>query len=494
MIKFWKCCAWSLSLSLMATSLMGAEPGKTTNARSANRQVTRIAASDSDDELFDTRLISRRLEPTAEQTPPPAPAAAPLPGCSDRMYSGCAQTPYDSSATQNPNAPWNNPNAPSSSTMPNDSFGSLSAGQGILTAQADTPAFLGDFFGGPAMFGSSTGGFDPVFGPGDTLSGSGSGDVLIGNLSGNAGVLKLAEGTSPLPRDRVFFSYNYFNNVALIPGGTGVNRITPGMEKTFFDGNASVEVRVPMAWTLNSTIPINSQTGAINYGTNDFELGNVTFFSKFILARSEHLVLTGGSGICIPTADDTKIVDPARGNRTRLAIKNDAVHLMPFVGAIYTPTEAWFTQGLIQIDVATRGREVVIDGNHAGRLNDSTFLFASIGTGYWLHRDTNSNSYLTGLAPIFELHLNQGLQNLDSLTYTADNSGTTMLGSPTAGKVQTLNAVIGVTSQIQNNKTLTVGYGVPIGGGSDTVFDGELRVLFNWYFGGSLNRMSRVQF
>ena len=69
-----------------------------------------------------------------------------------------------------------------------------------------------------------------------------------------------------------------------------------------------------------------------------------------------------------------------------------------------------------------------------------------------------------------------------------------MLGSPSAGKVQTLNAVIGVTSQIQNDKTLTVGYGVPLGGGKDTVFDGEFRLLFNWFFGGSVNRQSRVQF
>ncbi len=135
MSKFWKCCAWSLSLSLMATSLMGGEAVKTTNARFADRQVNLAPATDSGEDLFDTHLISRSQE-SAYETPPPAPAAVSAPRCTDRLYRDNSQMPFDSSASQ---SPWPNSDT---SAMSNNSFGSLSAGQGLLTAQTDVPTML----------------------------------------------------------------------------------------------------------------------------------------------------------------------------------------------------------------------------------------------------------------------------------------------------------------------------------------------------------------
>ncbi len=63
--------------------------------------------------------------------------------------------------------------------------------------------------------------------------------------------MKLSENTSPIPRDRVFVNYSYFDNVPLQQGGVDVNRFVPGFEKTFFNGITSVEVRAPMASTLD---------------------------------------------------------------------------------------------------------------------------------------------------------------------------------------------------------------------------------------------------
>ncbi len=68
----------------------------------------------------------------------------------------------------------------------------------------------------------------------------------------NAGKIRLAESTSPIPRDRLFFNYSYFNDVPLAAGGVSVNRYTFGVEKTFFNGMTSLELRAPFATTLSS--------------------------------------------------------------------------------------------------------------------------------------------------------------------------------------------------------------------------------------------------
>ena len=66
--------------------------------------------------------------------------------------------------------------------------------------------------------------------------------------------MKIAENTSPMPRDRLIFDYGYFDNVPLAPGGVNVNRLTLGFEKTFLDGMMSFELKAPMASTVDSTV------------------------------------------------------------------------------------------------------------------------------------------------------------------------------------------------------------------------------------------------
>ena len=59
--------------------------------------------------------------------------------------------------------------------------------------------------------------------------------------------------------------------------------------------------------------------------------------------------------------------------------------------------------------------------------------------------------------------------------------------------ISTVNAVLGSNFMLGQDKSLMLGYVVPLGGGQDQAFDGEFRLLFNWYFGGT-NRLSRAQF
>ena len=119
------------------------------------------------------------------------------------------------------------------------------------------------------------------------------------------GRMMVSENTSPLPRDRVFFNSSYFDGTRLAPGGINVSRFTPGFEKTFFNGDASIEVRTPFASTLSSTIDTSS--GAAT--SNDVQWGNVTMYAKALAYRSQTFALSTGMGITLPTANNVVFVN-----------------------------------------------------------------------------------------------------------------------------------------------------------------------------------------
>lgn len=288
---------------------------------------------------------------------------------------------------------------------------------------------------------------------------------------------KIADNTSPIPRDRVFFNYSYFDNVPLAPGGVNVNRFTPGFEKTFFDGLYSFEARFPFASTLDSNILVDGITN-----DNEIEFGNVVLYNKLLLYSGPTAAFSAGLGIALPTADDMTIgLLNVPGS---VEIRNESVHLLPFVGGVWAPTTRFFVQGFLQADVDANGNPVSVNSFRSGttgtgRLQDAAFLYADIGAGYWLYRNASPGARLTGIAPMVELHYNRSLESGDVL-----RSGPFAVGD-FAEDIQIVNATIGTTLLLGNQSTLQVAYGAPIGNSTDHVFDGELRVNFNWYFGGA---------
>ena len=125
---------------------------------------------------------------------------------------------------------------------------------------------------------------------------------------------------------------------------------------------------------------------------------------------------------------------------------------------------------------------------YAGRANDVTFLYYSISAGYWLYNNPETDGWFTRIAPIAELHYNRSLQKTDVVSGNGFQIGNF------ADSIEVLNATMGVTAMMGQDKTFTTAYVTPLGGGSDKQFNGELRVMFNWYFGGATTRASRVQF
>lgn len=304
----------------------------------------------------------------------------------------------------------------------------------------------------------------------------------------NTGKIRIAEATSPIPRDRLFFNYSYFNDVPLAAGGVSVNRYTFGVEKTFFNGMTSLELRAPFATTLSTDRVFSGSNDLTD--RRDVEMADLLLSAKLLLWQNEQFALSTGVSFSGPTSSDTNIfsVDARNGVVIRQAqIDHSSFHVLPFLGAVWTPTDNLFIQSLLQIDQPFNGDTVRVnpDGQAGsalvdlGRLNDQTYAYWTLSTGYWLFRENTTDDWgLSGIAPIAEFHYNSSLNDQDFLT---NNRGLTFGGN--SDNVEVINATIGLVTQWGWDKSLYVGYAAPIGSGEDQQFDGELRAIFNWRFG-----------
>lgn len=308
---------------------------------------------------------------------------------------------------------------------------------------------------------------------------------LAGDPSvGVTGLSRIAAGGSPIPRDRVFFHHSFFDNVPLANNGISVNRFTPGLETILdSDGDLSLEVRFPFAATLDSDFNINGSTS-----TNDVQFGNIAVAIKHVIAKSDTVLISGGLQFSIPTASDLSLLVTDLGRTAEFVrIENESVHVMPFLASVFAPNEQFFLQSFLQVDADANGKPVLVNGNalnggslaNVGRLNSAAFVYADINTGYWVTKEpVESLRTLTGFAPMFELHYLRNINDTDSVSFLP-------VGAIGSGQdVETLTATIAGVFEFHHTSQLTVGYSVPLAGGSDEPFDGELRVMWTQRFGG----------
>lgn len=349
-----------------------------------------------------------------------------------------------------------------------------------LLARSAPPA-IGDFFGGAQA--STVVVPVIVLGGGPTFPTTTTATLPNPARPGtNVGRIKFAENGSAIPRDRVYFSHTYFDNVPLTPSGISVNRFAPGFEKTFLDGMMSAELRIPFATTLNSDI---LTTGATN--TDDVEFGNILATLKALAFTTETFALAGGMQVALPTASDVTLRDNM--GTELLHIDNESVHLMPFLASLYTPDDHWFLQGFLQLDIDANGNSVLVnDGTSpfvntaAGRLDDKTYLFSDVSLGYWVYRSDAIYDRLTGVAPMLELHYSRSLDGSDGFTRSNDQGILYAVGDNT-DRFDLLNFTAGLTFEFDKTSNLTLGYSFPLGGGADQDFDGEFRVFYTHRFG-----------
>ncbi len=302
---------------------------------------------------------------------------------------------------------------------------------------------------------------------------------------------KIADNGSPLPHDRVFLNYSDFQQVPLTASGVNVRRIAPGFERTLFDGRMSWQVVVPMAFTLDTDITANGLTD-----TSKSELGDVAVTLKHLLHRTDTYVLSGGVTVTAPTAQDVRIV-LADGTEL-LEVENETVHIMPFIGGLYTPNDRCFAQWFLQGDFDGSGSPVKVNNFNggfadAGTIHDTSYLYADFSLGFWIYRNppeirsTVTNGvrhvhiqskgplHLSGAAPMVEFHYNRSLGETDSLQSSSLQVGRAQ------DSLESWNFVLGGTLEFGPSLSVTAAYIEPLG--PDDQFSSQARVFINWFRG-----------
>jgi hypothetical protein len=372
-----------------------------------------------------------------------------------------------------------------SANMLGDLFGTRAPRVAVSSASFSsstftTSTFSSTTFSGSTFFVTST----PVLIP--SFSTSSASTLFVPNPAGGGavGLTKMSDGNNPLPRDRVFFDYDYFNNAPLSANGVNVNRFAPGFEKAFFDGLASLQVIVPFASTLSSDINADGPSN-----TSRAELGDVYLALKGLLYRGDALNVCAGLGVDLPTADDTRVL--TSDGTTVLRVRNDAVLLTPYFAYLLTPNDRLFFQNWFQFVFDANGNPVEAQGGlgglqNFGNINLQSLLEIDAQLGYWLYRPGDGAGRLRGLAPFVELHYNSTMGGADVV-----QAGGFTVG-PAVGHFDELNLTAGVVAQIGDHFQLAVGAAAPLRGHDDRSFDYQIGVRGSLFFGPTARDRSRA--
>ena len=317
--------------------------------------------------------------------------------------------------------------------------------------------------------------------------------------------LNISEANSPLPTDRVYWSYRHFENASTVSAyqfseTLNLDQHTLAWENTFWDRTGSLEIRVPIQHQMQSDIfsIIAPSFGVVDPLVSDSNgrevaLGNISTIFKMLLTERETFALSGGVGFTLPTARDVNyqlavdgevefpnspgvIADEAVAFQAVFA--NETVYISPFLAWVYAPQAArWFHQGFMQVEVAANPSRVTVDGDGATLFLDSvgnpigfydyftpvpvradlfsqSLMRLNLGWGYIFSQNLNPDRYRR-VAGLFELHYTTTLQdaNLTNIPLTTQSSvGTVPLQTITIGnqdnRTDILNAATGVSIEV----------------------------------------------
>jgi hypothetical protein len=339
-----------------------------------------------------------------------------------------------------------------------------------------SPQFLGDFLGPylargftvtPAITITTTViGIPPI--PTTTITTTVPGmpvgiHVLVPDVF--ASTIKIADNDSPRPEDRLFLTYNFFQNVTLpvqnrgsFPIGTSpaitfgsgqlafsrldLHREVLGFEKTFADGAGSVELRLPL----------------LEVDRGNPHVQELSFISRPFTTFGASIDIAGDNGIDGTNVGDLGIIlkyallnDPETGNVVSIGLLNSVptgdgvadatgrtvndLFLEPFLGVVWNE-ERFYVQAFSSIA--------------AGLLAENpTYWFNDIGVGYWLYQDRCGNGCIKGIVPTLEAHVNTPLSHRQPF-----------VAAPGAGPVVAIDSVdltAGAHLVFRNDSTLTVG-------------------------------------
>lgn len=286
------------------------------------------------------------------------------------------------------------------------------------------------------------------------------------------GGMRVSENNVALPQDRIWFSYHHMHNAFQLPtGDVNLDRFVLGFEKTFLDGAASLEFRLPMAGALN---PSDSTTA---YAGGSF--GNLDVIFKRVLVANDRRVVAAGVRVETPTGSSWSATSLTSGPAS-FTLDPSAVHITPYLGCLRQLDDIWFVNSFFQLDMATNGDRLIASLNNGPmqefKVNPPPMLQIDMGGGVWLVTPTEST---VGWAAVSELHLATALDDDDA--FLVDPVG----GSPNVFVDQIpirniLNLTNGLHAQINNGFSIRMGISVPLL--NDRIFDTEAMVQMNRSF------------
>jgi hypothetical protein len=269
--------------------------------------------------------------------------------------------------------------------MPPQGSGSGSGtGSGSEQQPADQNQFASAQEAGSAAGSSPANMFGDIVGYTGRVSSSNPGHsasyVTIASVSG----FKISDNDSPKPQDRIFITYNFYDNVNpnFSTNKTNVHRELFGFEKTILDGNASFGLRLPF-----------DQVTGDGSGNN---VGDLTITSKYAFMNNPENgnVVSGGFLITVPTGKSFS----SGGSSI------NPVFLQPWLGFLLNPGDA-YVHGFVGTIIPTDSSVPLL-------------ITTDVGLGYWMYRTELDDAILRGVAPTVEFHINNPLTHRYSSTST----------------------------------------------------------------------------
>lgn len=278
--------------------------------------------------------------------------------------------------------------------------------------------------------------------------------------------IKISENFSPEVRNRCFANYSYFNDAI---GGLGdVSRYIIGGERIIWEDLVSLEARLPMAGTYGSTQVLEQDED------RNFEWGNAALILKGVLLADDRFIWSGGLGVALPLADDTRIQS---GGSNLLVVQNKTVHILPFTALLLRRSRKTNLQIFAQMDIAANGDPVYGDLTGTslpkiGVFNDSTLLYVDSSISHLFYENRRSR-YVRQMIANAELHYSGTLQGSD-LVQSGNLSFTNL-----SRHFDVVNATLGMHLVLANNLIVTPAMSIPLRRGFDKQFDYEANVQIN---------------
>ena len=320
----------------------------------------------------------------------------------------------------------------------------------------------------PDMFGDSFGSLSGITFTTFTDGTQGSSTSAPGAIrlprTGGARVFK-NEQSRALPTDRVFGLYHHFENALQLENAdANVDVYTLGVEKTFLEGNTSIELRMP----LNN--PVGLSSGLLGQSFQTHAAGDLIVTFKALLYSDESQGVSLGLAVNTPTGSDLTVRQRDDSGNSFFTLKNDAVHLIPFIAYQAAPNEDFFFNGFLQVDTPTNANAVHANsfrGPRSASVTDQTLMYVDASFGYWMFRDAEAE-FLTGLAGVLELHYTTALNRADNV-----NLGFVHFGDG-SGRFNVFNLTTGLQANIGRSTSVRAAFVAPLRDGANRFFDSEV--------------------